>query len=145
MLWHKKLLKCFVDWVWTGENNWLLGCGILKASNFPLNKSLQISQTEKKGNCSWSLAVWSFVFDTWALGFQNCMHGSSFSLYSAEQNCKNVPLSCSRVVFNEVVQTAKYYMRDVTAVESSWLVELAPHFYKQAKVGRRKKLLWLHD
>lgn len=43
----------------------------------------------------------------------------------------------SRVVFNEVVQTSKYYMRDVTAVESSWLVELAPHFYKQAKVGHR--------
>lgn len=41
---------------------------------------------------------------------------------------------CLRVVFNEVVQTSKYYMRDVTAVESSWLVELAPHFYKQAKV-----------
>ncbi|XP_016332269.1 probable ATP-dependent RNA helicase DHX35 [Sinocyclocheilus anshuiensis] len=39
------------------------------------------------------------------------------------------------VVFNEVVQTSKYYMRDVTAVESSWLVELAPHFYKQAKHG----------
>lgn len=39
-----------------------------------------------------------------------------------------------RVVFNEVVQTSKYFMRDVTAVESSWLVELAPHFYKQAKV-----------
>ncbi|KAK0130794.1 putative ATP-dependent RNA helicase DHX35 [Merluccius polli] len=39
------------------------------------------------------------------------------------------------VVYNEVVQTAKYYMRDVTAVESSWLVELAPHFYKQAKHG----------
>lgn len=31
-------------------------------------------------------------------------------------------------------------MRDVTAVESSWLVELAPHFYKQAKVGQRKEL-----
>lgn len=30
-------------------------------------------------------------------------------------------------------------MRDVTAVESSWLVELAPHFYKQAKVGQRKE------
>lgn len=43
----------------------------------------------------------------------------------------------SRVVFNEVVQTSKYFMRDVTAVESSWLVELAPHFYKQAKVGHR--------
>lgn len=29
-------------------------------------------------------------------------------------------------------------MRDVTAVESSWLVELAPHFYKQAKVSQKK-------
>uniref|UniRef100_A0A8D2QHQ0 RNA helicase n=1 Tax=Zonotrichia albicollis TaxID=44394 RepID=A0A8D2QHQ0_ZONAL len=36
-----------------------------------------------------------------------------------------------RVVYNEVIQTAKYYMRDVTAVESSWLLELAPHFYQQ--------------
>uniref|UniRef100_A0A8C5IIY8 RNA helicase n=1 Tax=Junco hyemalis TaxID=40217 RepID=A0A8C5IIY8_JUNHY len=35
------------------------------------------------------------------------------------------------VVYNEVIQTAKYYMRDVTAVESSWLLELAPHFYQQ--------------
>ncbi|KAK3519482.1 hypothetical protein QTP70_031671 [Hemibagrus guttatus] len=40
------------------------------------------------------------------------------------------------VVFNEVVQTSRYYMRDVTAVESSWLVELAPHFYKQATMER---------
>ncbi|XP_047663327.1 probable ATP-dependent RNA helicase DHX35 [Tachysurus fulvidraco] len=39
------------------------------------------------------------------------------------------------VVFNEVIQTSRYYMRDVTAVESSWLVELAPHFYKQAAHG----------
>lgn len=52
---------------------------------------------------------------------------------------KHFPLFNSRVVFNEVVQTSKYYMRDVTAVESSWLVELAPHFYKQAKVGQRKE------
>ncbi|POI19501.1 hypothetical protein CIB84_016754, partial [Bambusicola thoracicus] len=35
------------------------------------------------------------------------------------------------VVYNEVIQTAKYYMRDVTAIESAWLVELAPHFYQQ--------------
>lgn len=46
-----------------------------------------------------------------------------------------VCMCACRVVFNEVVQTSKYYMRDVTAVESAWLVELAPHFYKQAKVG----------
>nr|XP_013802477.1 PREDICTED: probable ATP-dependent RNA helicase DHX35 [Apteryx mantelli mantelli] len=35
------------------------------------------------------------------------------------------------VVYNEVIQTAKYYMRDVTAIESAWLLELAPHFYQQ--------------
>ncbi|XP_062897219.1 probable ATP-dependent RNA helicase DHX35 [Mobula hypostoma] len=35
------------------------------------------------------------------------------------------------VVYNEVIQTSKYFMRDVTAVESSWLIELAPHFYQQ--------------
>lgn len=62
----------------------------------------------------------------------------SFVLYVKSNICV-FPLDCrvSRVVFNEVVQTSKYFMRDVTAVESSWLVELAPHFYKQAKVGQR--------
>lgn len=44
-------------------------------------------------------------------------------------------LSCFRVIYNEVIQTSKYYMRDVTAVESAWLLELAPHFYQQGTVG----------
>lgn len=44
-----------------------------------------------------------------------------------------------RVVYNEVIQTAKYYMRDVTAVESAWLLELAPHFYQQGTVRNRHK------
>lgn len=35
------------------------------------------------------------------------------------------------VIYNEVMQTSKYYMRDVTAIESAWLLELAPHFYQQ--------------
>lgn len=59
-------------------------------------------------------------------------------LYIEGNSCAFLLNPCaSRVVFNEVMQTSKYYMRDVTAVESSWLVELAPHFYKQAKVGHR--------
>lgn len=48
------------------------------------------------------------------------------------------PLS-PRVVYNEVIQTAKYYMRDVTAIESAWLLELAPHFYQQGTVRNRHK------
>lgn len=34
------------------------------------------------------------------------------------------------VIFNQVVQTTKYYMRNVTVIEPEWLSELAPHFYK---------------
>ncbi|XP_076311374.1 putative ATP-dependent RNA helicase DHX35 isoform X6 [Tachypleus tridentatus] len=34
------------------------------------------------------------------------------------------------VVFSEVLHTSKEYMRDVTAVEPSWLCELAPHYYQ---------------
>lgn len=62
-----------------------------------------------------------------------------------EKHAVNISVLYSfRVVFNEVVQTSKYYMRDVTAVESSWLVELAPHFYKQAKVCQTIKADLLH-
>lgn len=46
--------------------------------------------------------------------------------------------SCFRVIYNEVIQTSKYYMRDVTAIESAWLLELAPHFYQQGTVGMNR-------
>lgn len=47
-------------------------------------------------------------------------------------------VSCFRVIYNEVIQTSKYYMRDVTAIESAWLLELAPHFYQQGTVGMNR-------
>merc|ERR1719266_2992277 len=34
------------------------------------------------------------------------------------------------IVFHEVVQTTKEYMREVTAVDAKWLVEYAPAFFK---------------
>lgn len=34
------------------------------------------------------------------------------------------------VVFNEVVQTSKEFMRDITVVKPEWLYELAPHYYQ---------------
>ena len=49
--------------------------------------------------------------------------------------------SCFRVIYNEVIQTSKYYMRDVTAIESAWLLELAPHFYQQGTVGMSRACL----
>ncbi|XP_058143069.1 probable ATP-dependent RNA helicase DHX35 isoform X2 [Dasypus novemcinctus] len=50
------------------------------------------------------------------------------------------------VIYNEVIQTSKYYMRDVTAVESAWLLELAPHFYQQGTMcipGGQRPYLYL--
>jgi len=37
------------------------------------------------------------------------------------------------VVYNEVVQTTKLFMKDVTAIEPKWLVESANHFYEFKK------------
>lgn len=46
------------------------------------------------------------------------------------------------VVYHELVLTTKEYMRECTAVDPKWLVELAPRFFKQAdphKLSRRKR------
>ena len=40
-----------------------------------------------------------------------------------------------RVVFNEVVQTTKDFMRDVTVINPDWLCELAPDFYQFGTVS----------
>ncbi|KAJ6221246.1 hypothetical protein RDWZM_007058 [Blomia tropicalis] len=34
------------------------------------------------------------------------------------------------VIFTEVIHTTKEYMKDVTAIKSNWLYEIAPHYYE---------------
>ena len=43
------------------------------------------------------------------------------------------------VVFHEVVQTTKEYMREVTAVDAKWLGEFAPAFYKHSDPTKLSK------
>ena len=46
------------------------------------------------------------------------------------------------VVYHELVLTTKEYMREVTAVDPKWLVQMAPRFFKEAdpfKLSRRKR------
>lgn len=46
------------------------------------------------------------------------------------------------VLYHEVVLTTKEYMREVMAIESAWLIELAPRFFRVADpngISRRKK------
>lgn len=39
------------------------------------------------------------------------------------------------VVFNEVLQTSSYFMRDVSVIKSDWLCELVPHYYETTTDG----------
>lgn len=54
-------------------------------------------------------------------------------------------------VYHEVVLTTREYMREVTAVEAKWLVEVAPRFFSKAdergisKRKRMEKVAPLHD
>ncbi|KAL6909797.1 hypothetical protein ACP4OV_001456 [Aristida adscensionis] len=46
------------------------------------------------------------------------------------------------VIYHEIVMTTKEYMREVTAVDPRWLVELAPRFYRTVdatKISKRKR------
>lgn len=47
------------------------------------------------------------------------------------------------VIYHELVQTTKEYMRECTAIEPKWLVEFAPAFFKNAdptRMSKRKKM-----
>ena len=39
------------------------------------------------------------------------------------------------IVYSELLITTKHYMRNVTAVDGSWLMEVAPHLFKRAIQG----------
>lgn len=41
------------------------------------------------------------------------------------------------ILYHEIVVTSKKYMREVSAIQVEWLLELAPHFY----VDQRKQML----
>jgi ATP-dependent RNA helicase DHX8/PRP22 len=43
------------------------------------------------------------------------------------------------VIYHELVQTTKEYMREVTVIEPRWLCQFAPQFYKTAMGGQMSK------
>ena len=42
----------------------------------------------------------------------------------------------AHVVYTELVHTKEVYMRDVTAIDPTWLEVLAPHFYEKTRINR---------
>ncbi|GAB1598241.1 probable ATP-dependent RNA helicase DHX35 [Argonauta hians] len=48
------------------------------------------------------------------------------------------------VVFNEVIQTGKDYMRDITAIQPEWLCQLAPQFFQfgtESEIAKKRSKL----
>jgi hypothetical protein len=38
------------------------------------------------------------------------------------------------VIYNELVFTTKEFMRELIEIKSEWLLEIAPHYYKQSDI-----------
>jgi ATP-dependent RNA helicase DHX8/PRP22 len=43
------------------------------------------------------------------------------------------------VVYHEVIQTTKVYMREVSVIQPSWLYEVAPNFYEYNPKSKKQE------
>ena len=43
------------------------------------------------------------------------------------------------IIYHELVYTTKEYMRNVIEINSEWLLEIAPHYYKERDIKPSKK------
>lgn len=66
---------------------------------------------------------------------------SGYSTIKHHQLVKTHPTSClfdllpRCVLYHELVLTSKEFMRQVIEIDSSWLLEVAPHYYKNTELG----------
>ena len=81
--------------------------------------------------------------------FSNCARkqtDGSFLTIRGSQQLYIHPSSClfkyppDIVVYSEVIQTTKQYMRDVLSIEQKWLTELAPHYYEYKETDKMKEI-----
>ena len=42
------------------------------------------------------------------------------------------------VVFYELVFTTKEYMRNIIEIDPKWLIDIAPHYYKQSDIEEKE-------
>jgi len=43
------------------------------------------------------------------------------------------------ILYHELVFTSDYFVRQVTEIDSSWLLQVAPHYYREKEVEDNKK------
>ncbi|XP_008555914.1 probable pre-mRNA-splicing factor ATP-dependent RNA helicase mog-4 [Microplitis demolitor] len=59
--------------------------------------------------------------------YKTVKHNQTVSIHPNSSLFQELP---RWIVYHELVVTAKEYMRQVTEIESAWLAEVAPHYYK---------------
>ncbi|WVQ78187.1 hypothetical protein IAT38_000270 [Cryptococcus sp. DSM 104549] len=69
--------------------------------------------------------------------FRSAREGATLHVHPSSVMFTRQP-STGWVIFHEVIETSKSFMRDLTVVDEEWLVELAPHFYKFKGGGMKK-------
>lgn len=65
--------------------------------------------------------------------FCSCFENRYFgTIFGSKHVHRELTLTCfNRVIFHEVMETVnKVFIRDVTKIEKTWLIEYAPEFYK---------------
>lgn len=68
-------------------------------------------------------------------------HSGSYRMVRGDADVSIHPTSClftekqpSWIVFGEVLHTTKLFVKDITAIDAKWLMELAPHYYHKSAV-----------
>lgn len=68
-------------------------------------------------------------------------HSGSYRMVRGDAEVSLHPMSClftekqpTWIVVGEVLHTTKLFVKDVTVIDSRWLLELAPHYYHNSAV-----------
>lgn len=151
---HLMLLKVYDDWAATGYNkSWCYEKYIQYKS---MCRARDVREQLEKLCEKVELKLISNPGDTVNIRkailagfFYNCARvsreGGSYRTVKKNQSVYVHPTSALHdtptrwVVFNEIKQTSKEYMRTLSEIESSWLAEVAPCFYEKEKIEDMSK------
>ncbi|KIR58628.1 ATP-dependent RNA helicase DDX35 [Cryptococcus bacillisporus CA1873] len=144
---HLTLLNAYNAFARYGQNNkqW---CGNHRLNYKALSRAMSIRKQLKKYMERFRIPIVSCEGD--AVRLRKCLVSGYFKnaakmlpdgTYRSAR--ENAPLhvhpssvmftrqpSTGWVIYHEVVETTKSFMRDLTVIDEDWLVELAPHFYR---------------
>ncbi|GAM27916.1 hypothetical protein SAMD00019534_110920, partial [Acytostelium subglobosum LB1] len=69
--------------------------------------------------------------------YRTTKHHQTVQIHPSSCLFQNAP---KWVIYHELVETTKEFMRQVIEIQPSWLVEIAPHFYKEKDIIETQKL-----